>query len=155
MGETEGEAANVGLVPIRRADERDLDELRRLWDASNAEITFTPYPGHPFDDSLITEHTALVAEEGGSVVGTVYVNTTSMDFGYVFGLYVVPEARRRGIAQRLMRETARLLAEDGRSHVVLSVDTPNDRARAFYTRLGFEDAARTLRAEVRRLLDAV
>jgi len=135
-------------VTIRRAAEGDLEQMRRLWDASNQETTFTPYPSHPFDPTLLTDHTALVAEEVGSVVGTVYVNTSSTDFGYVFGLYVVPEARRRGIAERLMRETARLLAEQGCSHIVLSVDTPNDQARAFYTHLGFEDAARTLRAGV-------
>ena len=145
----------MAFVTIRRAAEGDLQQLRLLWDASNKEITFTPYPGHPFDPSLITEHTALVAEESGRVVGTVYMNTSSIDFGYVFGLYVVPEARRRGIARRLMREIARLLADDGRSYIVLSVDTPNDRAHAFYSRLGFEDAARTLRAGVGQLLDTV
>ena len=36
--------------------------------------------------------------------------------------------------------------------VVLSVDTPNEQARRFYERLGFVDAARTLRIEVERLL---
>jgi ribosomal protein S18 acetylase RimI-like enzyme len=140
---------------IRRAVEGDLDQMRRLWDASNKETTFTPYPSHPFDPSLITDHTALVAEEDDSVLGTVYLNTSSTDFGYVFGLYVVPEARRQGIAQRLMRETARFLAQQGRSYIVLSVDTPNDQAHAFYTRLGFEDAARTLRADVNQLLDTL
>ena len=54
-----------------------------------------------------------------------------------------------------MRETARLLAQDGRSYIVLSVDTPDDQAHAFYTHLGFEDAARTLRAGVSQLLDTV
>ena len=140
-------------MEIRPAAEGDLELMRRLWDASNEETTFTPYPSHPFDPSLITDHTALVAEEDDNILGTVYVNTSSADFGYVFGLYVVPEARRQGIAQKLMRETARLLAEQGRSFIVLSVDTPNDQARTFYTRLGFEDAARTLRTEVGQLLD--
>ena len=127
--------------------------MRRLWDASNEETTFTPYPSHPFDASLITEHTALVAEEDGDVVGTVYVNTSSTDFGYVFGLYVAPAHRRQGVAQRLMREVARLLSEQERAYIVLSVDTPNHQARAFYSRLGFEDAARTLRLGVSKLLD--
>ena len=138
---------------MRRAVEGDLEQMRRLWDASNKETTFTPYPSHPFDPSLVTDHTALLAEEDGTILGTVYVNTSSTDFGYVFGLYVVPERRRQGIAQRLMHEVAQLLAEEGRSYIVLSVDAPNDQAHAFYTRLGFEDAARTLRVEVSRLLD--
>jgi len=52
-----------------------------------------------------------------------------------------------------MREAARLLAEQGRGYILLSVDTRNDRARALYARLGFEDAARMLRAEVGQLLE--
>jgi GNAT superfamily N-acetyltransferase len=44
------------------------------------------------------------------------------------------------------------LREQGREYVVLSVDTPNEGARAFYARLGFEDASRMLRAPVDRLL---
>jgi ribosomal protein S18 acetylase RimI-like enzyme len=137
---------------IRRATEADLEPLRRLWDSSVRETTFTPYPGNPFDESLITEHTGLVAKEGDQVLGTVYVNTSSADFGFVFGLYVVPEARRKGIARDLMRAVARLLAAQGRSYIVLSVDTPNEQARSLYDRLGFEDAARLLRVEVAQLL---
>ena len=140
---------------IRRAVEADLELMERLWDAFTTEATFTPYPGSPFDRSLVTDHLALVAEEEGAVVGTVYVNTSSTDFGYVFGLYVVPAARRRGIARSLMQEVARLLSQQGRPYVVLSVDTPNEEARSFYARLGFEDAARMLRAEVMQLLDGV
>jgi ribosomal protein S18 acetylase RimI-like enzyme len=72
----------------------------------------------------------------------------------VFGLYTRPEARRRGVAKALMRAIASVLRDEGRRYVVLSVDTPNEKARALYDRLGFEDAARMLRAEVDALLSA-
>jgi len=88
------------------------------------------------------------------VVGTVYANTTSAHFGYVFGLYTRPDARRRGVAKALMRAIAEVLRQEGRRYVVLSVDTPNEQARALYEQLGFEDAARMLRADVDTLLDA-
>jgi ribosomal protein S18 acetylase RimI-like enzyme len=51
-----------------------------------------------------------------------------------------------------MREIASFLHDEGREYVLLSVDTPNEVARAFYDALGFVDAGRTLRAEVRTLL---
>jgi ribosomal protein S18 acetylase RimI-like enzyme len=141
-------------MKIRRATHADLDVMRRAWDEFTAEATFTPYPGSAFDPSLVTKHIALVAEEGDRVVGTVYANTTSAHFGYVFGLYTRPDARRRGVAKALMRAIAAVLRQEGRRYVVLSVDTPNEQARALYERLGFEDAARMLRADVDTLLDA-
>ena len=141
-------------MQIRRATQADLDVMRNTWDEFTAEATFTPYPGSAFDPSLVTKHIALVAEEGDSVVGTVYANTTSAHFGYVFGLYTRPDARRRGVAKALMRAIAEVLRQEGRRYVVLSVDTPNEQARALYERLGFEDAARMLRADVDTLLDA-
>jgi len=96
---------------------------------------------------------ALVAEDDGELVGCVYANLSSPGFGYVFGLYVVPEARRRGIALGLMRRVARVLADAGRPYLLLTVDTPNEAARRLYERLGFADAARMLRIEVDRLLE--
>ena len=139
-------------MEIRRATAGDLSVMRRLWDEFTAEATFTPYPGSPFEPSLVTKHIALIAEEGDRVIGTVYANTTSPDFGYVFGLYTRPEARRRGVAQALMRAIASALRGQGRRYLVLSVDTPNEKARALYDRLGFEDAARMLRVEVDALI---
>ena len=139
-------------MEIRRAGEADIDVLQRMWDASNDEATYTPYPALAFDPSLPATYAALLAEQDGVGLGTAYVNLTTPDFGFVFGVYVVPEARRRGVARALMREAARVARDAGRGWIVLGVDTPNQAARALYADLGFEDAARTLRAPVERLL---
>jgi ribosomal protein S18 acetylase RimI-like enzyme len=135
-------------VEIRRATEADIDVMRRLWDEFTAETTYTPYPGNPFEPALVTRNIALVAEEDGEAVGTVYAGMPSPQFGFVFGLYTRAAARRRGVGRALMREIANVLQREGRSYIVLSVDTPNAGAREFYERLGFVDAARTLRASV-------
>jgi ribosomal protein S18 acetylase RimI-like enzyme len=137
---------------IRRASVADAPALRRLWDAFTEEATFTPYPGSPFEPALVTDHVALVAEEESGIVGTVYASLASPGFGYVFGLYTVPVSRQRGVATALLRAAAAEVRGAGREHVVLSVDTQNERARAFYDRLGFADAARLLRIDVERLL---
>jgi len=139
-------------IAIRRAVEADLGLMRRLWDEFSAEATYTPYPPGAFDPAHVRDHVALVAEEGGEAIGTVYANLSSPDFGYVFGVYTVPGARGRGVGRELIRAVARLLREQGRDWIVLSVDTPNEDARAFYERLGFDDSARMLRAPVDRLL---
>ena len=140
-------------MDIRRATPDDADLLGPLWEQFTEETTYTPYPGMPFDRSLLTDHVALVAEEDGVTVGTLYMNISTPHFGFVFGVYTRPEARRRGVARELLRAAARELRAGGRSYVVLSVDTPNTGARTLYERLGFVDAARTLRAHVDDLVD--
>jgi ribosomal-protein-alanine N-acetyltransferase len=140
-------------VRVRPATEADAGVLGRLWAASTDEGTFTPYAGASFEPALVREHVALVAEDRDEIVGTVYANVAHAEFGFVFGLYVHPDARGRGVGRTLMRAIAADLRTRGRHYIVLSVDTPNDRARRFYERLGFVDAARMLRVDVDRLLD--
>lgn len=140
-------------MEVRRATRADAEVMGRLWEEFNAEATFTPYPGTPFEVGLVTDNVALLAEEEGEILGVVYANVTNPHFGYVFGLYTRPSARRRGVAATLMRSIADVLRAEGRAYVVLSVDTPNESARLLYDRLGFVDAARTLRVDVDSLLN--
>lgn len=142
----------AGRFEVRRATESDIPVMRRLWADFSAEAHYTPYPPGPFDPVLVRDHVALVAEEHGEIVGTLYANLATAHFGYVFGVYTVPAARGRGVGRALMKAIAAHLREQGREYVVLSVDTPNEGAREFYARLGFEDASRMLRARVDRLL---
>ena len=139
-------------MEIRRATPADAAVLEHFWQKSTAELDFTPYPGAAWEESLLAEHVALVAEDGDEPVGAVYANLGMEHFGYVFGLYVRPEARRRGVAQALMRAIAAVLRDEGRAYMLLSVDIPNTAALELYERLGFEDASRMLRIETARLL---
>ena len=138
---------------VRRATEADVEAARRLWEASNEEVAFTPYEGSSFDPALVTDQVALIAEDDdGEIAGVVYANAANPHYGFVFGLFVRPEARRRGVARLLMRAVASELRESGMRYVVLSVDTPNEAARHLYDKLGFVDAARMLRVEIDQLV---
>jgi ribosomal protein S18 acetylase RimI-like enzyme len=139
-------------LKIRAATNADADRLRELWQAFIEEASYTPYPAHPFTPSLLTDNTVLVADDGGAVVGTLYLSTVNQGFGFVFGVFVAPEARRRGVAEALMRAAARVLRDDRRQYLVLGVDSPNESARALYAKLGFVEQALTLRVDVDRLL---
>jgi ribosomal protein S18 acetylase RimI-like enzyme len=139
-------------VNIRRATEADQQLMSGLWQAFSREARYTPYPAAPFSPSLLAEHLGLLLEDGREPVGCVYANTHNDDFAFVFGLYVRPEMRRRGCARLLMRSVAEEAQNAGKGYIVLSVDTPNTAALALYESLGFVDAARTLRVEVRQLL---
>lgn len=139
-------------MEIRRATADDAPTMRTLWAEFNAEATYTPYPGSEFEDSLLIDQLAFLAEDAGEPVGCVYAALPSDHYGFVFGLYVRPTARLAGLARRLMITVAAELRNQGRRYIVLSVDTPNAAARALYDDLGFIDAARTLRVDIRELL---
>lgn len=138
-------------MDIRRATVADEAVMRTLWDEFTEDATYTPYPGSPFLPSFLVDHLAFVAESDGAPAGCVYANPSD-HFGFVFGLYVRREYRGQGHARELMRTVAKALQDDGKQYIVLNVDTPNAAARSLYEKLGFVDAARTLRVEVRSFL---
>jgi ribosomal protein S18 acetylase RimI-like enzyme len=58
---------------------------------------------------------------------------------FIWGVYVAPEARKRGVARALMLETiARARSLDGLEQLYLGVADYNTPARSLYLALGFE-----------------
>ena len=87
--------------------------------------------------------TAVVAERGGTPAGyalywPTYDTESASRGGWLSDLYVLPDERRHGVAGRLMAELARRTAAAGGSYLVWLVHANNERARAFYRRLGEE-----------------
>ncbi|HUA42680.1 MAG TPA: GNAT family N-acetyltransferase [Streptosporangiaceae bacterium] len=58
------------------------------------------------------------------------------------GMWVAPESRGRGIADQLVEAVCELASRSGAASVTLWVTEVNDRARAFYRRLGFAPTGR-------------
>jgi ribosomal protein S18 acetylase RimI-like enzyme len=72
---------------------------------------------------------------------------------YVSSLAAAEEVRSRGIGAELMRRVEAGAAEQGLRSVTLDVGLENERARAFYERLGYREAGRTpARERDRRLV---
>lgn len=89
-------------------------------------------------DRKLTEQPELflVARLDGHVVGTVLCGFDGCR-AWIHHLAVDPEARRQGIATRLMAEAERLAAERGAPKLNLQVVEGNDAALAFYRALGY------------------
>src|SRR5262245_23091030 len=87
--------------------------------------------------------TAVIAEHAGVPAGyalfwPTYDTEWAARGGWLSDLYMLPQARRRGVARRLMAELAARTAAQGGRFLTWLVHTDNTRARAFYRTLATE-----------------
>ena len=125
-------------VIYRTMEERDFDEIVAI-----EEAVFTDaWMRDDFETALtVKEQVFLVAEKGSRVVG--YCGMwVIVDNGEIMNVAVAENARRQGIAERMLL----LLMEEGRRRGAvafqLEVRESNDAARTLYRKLGFEDVGR-------------
>lgn len=103
------------------------------------------------------ESLVLVAERAGEIVGYVYAGLEPMSWvelrapcGFVHDIFVDPDARRQGIAGRLMRAAIEWVGSKGLPRVILSAAAVNEGAQQLFESLGFR---RTM-VEMTREVDA-
>ena len=83
----------------------------------------------------------LVEEQNGKVLG--YAGSQmSPPEADVMNLAVAPEARRKGLGEKLMKALCTALAEKQMESLSLEVRASNEAAIALYTKLGFVQAGR-------------
>lgn len=76
-------------------------------------------------------------------VRTDYVEgSTSNPTGYVEGIYVKPEYRKRGIAKQLLLQGEKWLKENGCKQVGSDAYIDNRLSHDFHTSIGFDEAGR-------------
>jgi ribosomal protein S18 acetylase RimI-like enzyme len=128
-------------IELRPAAERSAAELAELFTAGYAGYQF---PIH-LDEAAFTAMAAVsdfdlelsrVAFRGDAPVGIVALAVRD-DQGWIGGLGVVAEERRRGIGRALMEAVLDGAAAAGVREVSLEVLEPNHAAIALYDRLGF------------------
>ena len=110
----------------------DPASLRRLLDTSEdallvAETADNPEPGGPEPDG---------PGAGGRLVGTIVAGWDGWR-GNLYRLAVLPAARRRGIALRLVAEAERRLAEKGAIRLSALVMSEHDPAVALWRAAGY------------------
>ena len=129
----------MSTVRIRQAGIADIP----LIDALNRKTLPENYPYETWVYLLAQRHASFVAYENDELVGYVIAITqfdadTWHRTGHIVSLTVKPEARRRGIATRLMRTSLehvrdKLLLKS----CTLNVNVNNDDAKRLYETLGF------------------
>src|SRR4051812_20960567 len=130
-------AQQVADVVVRAADPGDLDAVLAVDTVAFEESAEVERPWL----QLLLAHpgvTVAVAELDGAVVATGSVTLTAGragPAGYVAGIGVLPDARRRGIGAALSSWLSQQAWEDGAALCHLHPDT--DAAAAIYGRLGY------------------
>jgi ribosomal protein S18 acetylase RimI-like enzyme len=144
-------------MEIRRATETDLPVVEQLWLAFVAEV---PEPVHIVVDTageleqvrgIVESGLAFLAEDDGDPVALALVTRESPTLAQLTDLYVVPDARRRGIAAALVREVVSQLEDAGVEHLQLEVMSDNAAARSVYQAWGFAEHTLALVARVETL----
>ena len=123
-------------VSIRTTADTGDPEVRRLVAAAEDELRRR----YPEDDDLGPEVHALawlVAERAGRGVGLVAVCPLEEGVGELKRLYVADEARRQGVALRLLSAAEDAARELGMSALRLETGTRQPEAMALYERHGW------------------
>lgn len=141
-------AAPADGIILRTATAADCPLLARLLNGLFAEIGLEEVLGATARfsaDGFGTDpaFTAVIAEHAGVPAGyalfwPTYDTEWATRGGWLSDLYMLPQARRRGIARRLMAEAAARTAAQGGRYLTWLVDADNQRARAFYRTLSTE-----------------
>lgn len=148
------------MPSIRKAETSDIPTIAALhiegWKGAYGGIVDQGYLDSLTVDQRIADWTqwmgsgeseVFVAEEEGKAAGFVVIGRTKTPppgsspirpshSGEIYALYLHPDMWRRGIGTALIKHAARELKERKHSAVCLWVLDKNDRAKAFYEKMG-------------------
>jgi len=137
----------MASVIVRAVQEQDWRQLREARLAALAEAPYafasTLAREEAFTDQTWQERAGSGRTFGAWADGAI----TGLATGFpeepgpgwhLVGMWVAPERRGQGIADRLVGAVCDQARQAGAASVTLWVTDANDRARAFYRRLGFE-----------------
>ena len=144
-------------MTVRAAAPADVPALERLWQSFEDEVPSPPHVDVDAPRELaelregVDAGLVYLAEDDGVPVGYALARRTTSRLGRLTDLYVVPDARRGGVAAALVHAVVEALAADGIEHLDLEVLASNAGARAVYHRWGFGEDVIVLVAPVAAL----
>ena len=114
-----------------------------------------PYSLEEYEEKVTSEkYISLAAEEDGEVVGIVFVRLADkslmvdMPIAQMNALCVDEAHQRKGIATKLFEEATKQARDAGAKRLDLMLWGFNDKARAFYEKIGMKEQRRILEQEL-------
>lgn len=123
-----------------------IDTFGHLYSQANLDLFMASKTAKAFEDQVNDPAYAIrLAEEEGRLIGYIKMGPNELPGDAPDGtwelhqLYLMPEAKGRGIAQHLIDWGFAEARHRGFKHLQLSVFVDNHRARRIYDKLGFEE----------------
>ena len=111
--------------------------LDALWDEIQRRYEFTSPNGIPPKDFTGPRAGFWVALDGDIPVGSIAIKPLSEDASELDAMYVTPEFRGTGVAQKLMRTVEEYARQQGFTLIRLRTGAPQPESVRFYQKMGF------------------
>jgi ribosomal protein S18 acetylase RimI-like enzyme len=125
-------------VTIRRFEEKDSDDVIRLWDRCGLIVPWN-HPQRDIERKLAQQREGfLVAEKEGRIVASVMAGYDGHR-GWVNYLAVEPNQQRKGYGRAMMDAAEAFLSRCGAPKVNLQIRETNAEVIAFYEAIGYKN----------------
>lgn len=122
---------------IRKYQAQDKEALIALWEEVFPKAAPHNQPARVIEEKLAVDDLIFVAEQEGKIIGACQAGYDGHR-GWLYGVAVSPEKRRRGIGTELINKAVEALREQGCGKVNLQIRAGNTAVAKFYKSLGFK-----------------
>lgn len=122
---------------IRKYQDQDKQALISLWETVFPNAATHNQPARVIEEKLAVDDLIFIAEEGEVILGACQAGYDGHR-GWLYGVAVAPQQRRRGIGSRLVETALDALRQRGCGKVNLQIRAGNTGVAEFYRSLGFE-----------------
>lgn len=122
---------------IRKFQSQDKESLIALWEEVFPNAAPHNKPARVIEEKLAVDDLIFVAEGNGRIIGACQAGYDGHR-GWLYGVAVSPEQRRRRIGTQLVESAIQALQERGCKKVNLQIRSGNKQVADFYRALGFQ-----------------
>lgn len=138
------EVKNMDIIKVTDENAKMWAELcNELWPHNSVHEMLEAFNSGEYKNEYLCQIDGLYVAFLSLSVRSDYVEgkTDSKPVGYLEGIYVKPEYRKRGIAKALVEFAQKWVSEKGCSMLASDCELSNEDSRIFHNKIGFVEAS--------------